>query len=315
MFSLENKKLNFRFQKKVAYPISPVSVDLKSTQLCEITFVENLGEFYFVLNSEKNTLDTIVQKVSEVYTTGGSYLNKSEVEANMSCVAQYAEDQQWYRAIIKSLDGPNAHIEFVDYGNKETVPIEKLKAITAEIAAYPGQALPCKMFRVPKDSWSAEFVEIIQNGPFEVEFISFENNFYQVLIKIPSSKQYVNEIFAPGVNFEKARDQLYNKSAPQTNADKEKMPAPLTPLDSHWKEPQVANGKYGNVIVTWFVDPFSFYCQKTPESTPEFRSMMDKIQKMYSSAQPTSASLKVIGHFVKFSYNHSEVIFLIVFCF
>lgn len=35
------------------------------------------------------------------------------------CAAQFSEDNEWYRAKIEKVQGPNVSVFYVDYGNKE----------------------------------------------------------------------------------------------------------------------------------------------------------------------------------------------------
>ena len=45
------------------------------------------------------------------------------------CVAQSIEDNSWYRGKILALDGQEAEVLFVDYGNKQKSQLSDLKAI------------------------------------------------------------------------------------------------------------------------------------------------------------------------------------------
>lgn len=58
------------------------------------------------------------------------------------CIGQFSEDKDWYRAKIvgfKSEDPDVAELLFVDYGNYETAPKERIKCIRAEDMALPQQ--------------------------------------------------------------------------------------------------------------------------------------------------------------------------------
>ncbi|XP_018789649.1 PREDICTED: staphylococcal nuclease domain-containing protein 1 [Bactrocera latifrons] len=47
------------------------------------------------------------------------------------CAAQFSADNQWYRAKIERLQGNNATVLYIDYGNKETVPTSRLASLPA----------------------------------------------------------------------------------------------------------------------------------------------------------------------------------------
>ena len=45
----------------------------------------------------------------------------------MACIGRYSCDEQNYRAIVKSVDHEEgvAELVYIDYGTRETVPIER----------------------------------------------------------------------------------------------------------------------------------------------------------------------------------------------
>ena len=48
------------------------------------------------------------------------------VSAGSLCAAQFTLDDQWYRAKVCQVVGPDAYeVEFVDYGNSEVLPRQR----------------------------------------------------------------------------------------------------------------------------------------------------------------------------------------------
>lgn len=37
------------------------------------------------------------------------------------CAAKFKEDQQWYRAKVEKVSGPNIHVLYIDYGNRDII--------------------------------------------------------------------------------------------------------------------------------------------------------------------------------------------------
>lgn len=37
------------------------------------------------------------------------------------CAAKFKEDQQWYRAKVEKVAGPNIHVLYIDYGNRDII--------------------------------------------------------------------------------------------------------------------------------------------------------------------------------------------------
>ena len=54
---------------------------------------------------------------------------------------------QWYRARIEGRDGQKVSVLYIDYGTRETLPIERMRRCPAVLgsAAVPPQALPCAL--------------------------------------------------------------------------------------------------------------------------------------------------------------------------
>ena len=59
------------------------------------------------------------------------------------CLAQFTEDDAWYRAEVMGLEGDKASVRYVDYGNAEGLPRDRLRPIKDEHLALPVYAVQC----------------------------------------------------------------------------------------------------------------------------------------------------------------------------
>ena len=58
----------------------------------------------------------------------------------MICAARYAKDNKWYRAQVSKLPGKRkVEVQFVDYGNTETVDCSDISRIPDDYIKYPMQ--------------------------------------------------------------------------------------------------------------------------------------------------------------------------------
>lgn len=58
----------------------------------------------------------------------------------MACVAQYSADSSWYRAVIlRILEPKKLVVQYVDFGNIETVEHTKVKHISDQFLKLPEQ--------------------------------------------------------------------------------------------------------------------------------------------------------------------------------
>lgn len=62
------------------------------------------------------------------------------------CAARYYEDQVWYRAkILETHGGDTVTIQFVDYGNVETIHVNEIAPLNSQLCTLPAQAIRCSL--------------------------------------------------------------------------------------------------------------------------------------------------------------------------
>uniref|UniRef100_A0A8D0KWU3 Tudor domain containing 6 n=1 Tax=Strix occidentalis caurina TaxID=311401 RepID=A0A8D0KWU3_STROC len=114
--------------------------------------VSRRGQHYRVfLLDEGCTMVTSLQSLSQEILC----LSDTMCHAYSVCLAQYSEDENWYRALITS-ETPSAEkveVLYVDYGNREQVSLTNLDA--CDILLLPMQAIKCSLAdisNVPKEA-------------------------------------------------------------------------------------------------------------------------------------------------------------------
>eukprot|EP00057_Strongylocentrotus_purpuratus_P024551 XP_011679025.1 PREDICTED: tudor domain-containing protein 15 isoform X3 [Strongylocentrotus purpuratus] len=83
------------------------------------------------------------------------------------CVAKYSSDEGWYRAIVTSLEKDSATVQFVDYGNSDSVGLVDLKVITPELMVLESQVIRGSLAGVgPVDGgqWSGSAAEFLETA-------------------------------------------------------------------------------------------------------------------------------------------------------
>lgn len=86
------------------------------------------SQFWFSLNSYVDDLNNLLDSLAEYYSSLGTsddILPSPTVDS--CCCCQYSEDQGWYRAKVVSINGSQAEVLFVDFGNSEIVDLNALK--------------------------------------------------------------------------------------------------------------------------------------------------------------------------------------------
>lgn len=85
--------------------------------------------------------------------------------------AQYSLDSCWYRAVVlNNYDEDNIKVFFADFGNMETVPIEKLRKWNKRFELLPFQAVLCRLYSVKSyEDKRTSAIEYLESSIIEVE--------------------------------------------------------------------------------------------------------------------------------------------------
>lgn len=66
----------------------------------------------------------------------GDAAHMETVEEKTACLAKFSEDEAWYRGYILEKSLAAAKVHFVDYGNKEDVPFDKIKVSLLKVLSF-----------------------------------------------------------------------------------------------------------------------------------------------------------------------------------
>ncbi|XP_012147140.2 protein tudor isoform X1 [Megachile rotundata] len=286
-------------RNKSGFHIPSPNIVVGSTKTCEVVFTTNLSDFFIQLSPDYTALDSLMENIASIYENGGELMKESEISRGAYCVAQYSVDLKWYRALIKSVEGKTATVQFVDYGNTENVEFDKIKAIKEEFVKLPVQAVHCKLFGVKNDALDKskvkDFEDKVAEKTLEIEFVVEENGIYSVLLRevvngFPSNT-FINEEFCEGIDLLKTKMDAILSG--KTSASTKQLNLPdYVSCDAKWATISDILEAKKDVIITWFTNPNNFYCQVL-DNEKEFRIMMNEIQKIYAGREPVSHTLQI----------------------
>nr|XP_034196257.1 maternal protein tudor-like isoform X2 [Osmia lignaria]XP_034196258.1 maternal protein tudor-like isoform X2 [Osmia lignaria] len=277
------------------------NIDIGSTKTCEVVFTTSLSDFFIQLSPDYTALDSVMENIASIYEEGGELLKESEILSGVYCIAQYSVDLKWYRALIKSVEGNSATVQFVDYGNIETVEFDKIKVIQEEFLKLPAQAVHCKLLGLKDDALDnsrvKDFEDKVTEKTLEAEFIIEENGRYCVLLREViegwPTNTFINEEFCKNIDLQKAKeDALFSRKTSPTT--KQFNLPDYASSDAKWTTISDILGTTKDAIITWFTNPNNFYCQVLDNET-EFRTMMNEIQKIYVGREPVPSYTLQIG--------------------
>ncbi|NXY67292.1 TDRD1 protein, partial [Glareola pratincola] len=117
---------------------------LKETVDVVVCTLYSPGEFYCQISnsSELLALNSLNKSLSEYCQKTPP--NISKPENGEPCCAFFSDDGNWYRALVQNVtsDG-TVKVFFVDYGNVEEVPLDKIRQISSSFLKLPFQGIKC----------------------------------------------------------------------------------------------------------------------------------------------------------------------------
>ncbi|NXW15030.1 TDRD1 protein, partial [Circaetus pectoralis] len=236
-------------------------LNLKQTVDVVVCTLYNPGEFYCQIsnNSELLALNLLNKSLSEYCQKTPP--NVFKPENGEPCCAFFSGDGNWYRALVQNItsDG-TVKVYFVDYGNVEEVPLDKIRQISSSFLKLPFQGIKCWLSGIKpgKSKWipeaTARFhmytagiklqarVTSLSRDGAGVELIDNSTGHPKVINEIlTSEKLAVKQVLQDKNNF------------PNKSVDKKE-----TSL-GHWKLIELAIDETVSVCVTEVVSPDLFY--------------------------------------------------------
>jgi len=149
---------------------STPAVDLTQRIQVELTDLVDATKFHVRILA-----DTVIGKIEAAmakFSPESAEELEKPIRKGTICAALYNEDGNWYRAkISRSLGKGMVEVEFIDYGNMETVQSDDLRKLPTDLLAFEPQAKLCTLayIRAPKidKAYGKEAAEFLQNKALE----------------------------------------------------------------------------------------------------------------------------------------------------
>ncbi len=82
------------------------------------------------------------------------------IKKDTICAARFKLDECWYRARVIKSSGKNQYdVEFIDFGNSDTVSGDDLKRLTSELLAFEPTAKLCSLAFIDVPKIGSEYGE------------------------------------------------------------------------------------------------------------------------------------------------------------
>ncbi|KAE8589413.1 hypothetical protein XENTR_v10017554 [Xenopus tropicalis] len=257
------------------------------------------------------SLDSLV-KVStllkEIYTKPENLKKGYTPAIGEVCVARYAQDQNWYRVMVHSLDAQMkmAQVLYLDYGNTEAVSIDDVQQMHKDVELFPPSAIKCFLANIaaPPCGWTPECLVDVRKlllgkkVTFTVLRIEQEEPpIYGVDVTLPSSGDRVGKYlldkgycFSPEVKSKMKRCSSETDSILDKAANPEETSTELPPT---LKVVSVSAGDIFNAVITDIQTPSRFFCQQL-QNGQQLAELMESMEKHYKTA-PVSPGFSPIA--------------------
>ncbi|XP_057276913.1 tudor domain-containing protein 1 [Pezoporus wallicus] len=234
---------------------------LKQTVDVIVCTLYSPGEFYCHIsnNSELNALNLLNKSLSEYCQKTPP--NVFKPENGEPCCAFFSDDGYWYRALVQNVcSGGTVKVCFVDYGNVEEVPLDKIRQISSSFLKLPFQGIKCWLSGIKPVSskWIPEATARFHTYAVgmklqaRVTSLSRDGAGVELIDNSTGCPKVINELLTS--------EKLAVKEVLQ-----EKTKLPNKPVDKketslgHWKSIRLAIDETMSVCVTEVVSPDLFY--------------------------------------------------------
>ena len=206
----------------------------------KIRITEEIDLDKFFCNFLPNkTLDKIEQVLAD-YDDGVKKSDKLSlpIKNGTLCAAKFPDDNKYYRALVKShnKEKQEFQVEFIDYGNIETVSMDDLIKLDGTISSLPPQAMYCELAYMKYSKMSMK--KAVDKYP---DFIDFDNELNAKLCYSYSQEAQLKHgliVFKEGKDMKNTyHADLLKLGLAKLNRSKQ-LPDYMKPLDPIEKEAQ-----------------------------------------------------------------------------
>ncbi|XP_057593462.1 tudor domain-containing protein 1 isoform X2 [Hippopotamus amphibius kiboko] len=284
------------------------TMDVKGT----VTEFKHPGDFYVQLYSSE-VLEYMNQLSASLKET---YANKAHEEDYIPvkgevCVTKYTVDQTWNRVIIQDVDvlQKKAQVLYIDYGNEEIIPVNRIHQLNRKIDLVPPCAIKCFVANIipAEGNWSNDCIKTIKSLLMEqycsikiVDILKEEVVSFAVDIMLTSSGKFLDHILIEMGYGLKPKEQNSKKQSADSSdpEDVGKITAEnKIVVDRSDLIPKVLTLNVGDEfcgVVAHIQSPEDFFCQQL-QSGRKLAELQALLSEYCSQVSPRSNFYPTIG--------------------
>uniref|UniRef100_A0A8U7M587 Uncharacterized protein n=1 Tax=Corvus moneduloides TaxID=1196302 RepID=A0A8U7M587_CORMO len=233
-----------------------------------VSHIQNPETFFCQrMQSQLAELEVSLNEYCEQFPSSPSF----RPAAGNACCAQFTGDNLWYRAAVRAYASEDTVlVDYMDYGNSDSLPLARLRPIIPSLMDLPAQAIRCSLAGVkpPLGTWTSEGIsymkKLVKDKVLSVKIVDKESSRSVVELTDASVTPVVN-ISSLLVKEGCAAEELRMALPAARVSDVEFPSIPLAQADTANKRMcqwvKLALNQMLRVIVCTVYNPGEFYCQ------------------------------------------------------
>nr|KAF6322956.1 tudor domain containing 1 [Pipistrellus kuhlii] len=293
--------------------------DLRSLQLRKtmeikgtVTEFKDPSDFYVQLYSAEvlGYMNQLSASLKEAYANTVHEEDYIPVKGEV-CVAKYTVDQTWNRVIIQDVDllQKKAQVLYIDYGNEEIIPVNRIQQLNRNIDLFPPCAIKCFVADVipAEGNWSNDCIKTIKSLLMEqfcsvkiVNILEEEVVSFAVDVRLLSSGKLLDDVLVEmryGL-IPKGQNSKKQSAVQSEPEDVGKMTAEnKIVVDRRDLIPKVLTLNVGDEfcgVVSHIQTPEDFFCQKL-QSGHKLAELQASLNEYCGQVSPRSDFYPTIG--------------------
>ncbi|XP_068793102.1 tudor domain-containing protein 6 isoform X2 [Struthio camelus] len=238
-------------------------LEVGSTVNVVVSYVESPGYFWCQLSRNCHDLKVLTAEIQQ-YCKNSS---QPHTWSNPVCLAQYSEDEKWYRALIVGEVTSTEQVEviYVDYGNRELVSRTNLRSTNENFLNLKAQAFRCSLYNLIQPNGQDPFVWDEKAVLAFQEFIDASSCQLELKCTIfalasINNKELFNivDLMTP---FQSACQFLIERGLARPLSPQKPLASSVQLHSYYYSMHDIKIGSEEDVYITHVDDPWKFYCQ------------------------------------------------------
>ena len=241
-----------------------------------VVYTVNPELFYCQVIKNSASLSEMMAQMNSFYEAlpeGEMSIEKPEI--GMPCAAKFSEDDTWYRAEIQTPGQLEVEVQFVDYGNTETISVSKIRKLKPEYLKMKSQGVKCGLDGVVAQNkvWEDKAVE-------DFDDLAMDKHLVAKIINRSSDGTHLLELenIDEKIN---VGDSMCDKGH-CTYVSSKISPKKDQIIESPYPVLELSVGSEIDVYVSWIENPEIFWIQPVSDEE-KLGGFVDCIQELYTT--------------------------------